>query len=41
MMGTTSDPADGKAVAFSIFIAVAVYAVSKTRVPDTSKERFS
>ncbi len=32
MMGSTKDPEDGGAVAASIFIAVAVYAVSAMRV---------
>ena len=30
MMGSTSDPADGKAVAGSVFAAVVVYAVCYT-----------
>ena len=30
MMGTTKDPADGKAVAGSVFAAVVVYAVCYT-----------
>ena len=30
MMGSTKDPADGKAVAGSVFAAVVVYAVRRT-----------
>lgn len=38
MMGSTSDPADGKAVAGSVFAAVVVYAVCYTLL-DLRSER--
>jgi hypothetical protein len=33
MMGSTEDPKDGKAVAATVFVAVAVYAVFVSLIP--------